>query len=489
VSSPTIPAELRSTFLFERLSDDQLDWLAERGRIETYAAGTVVYSEGEPATCFYVLLDGMLRLTKRMQRDDMELVRTDQRGVYAGATRAFVASSDEQTYSATLVAVTDCRFFLLPALDFATVLREWYPMAMHLLEGLFLGVRNADALVAQRERLIALGSLSAGLTHELNNPAAAAVRAASSLRQRVAGMRQKLALLADGSIDPGQLHRLTELQEAAVERAAKAPIRTPLEVSDLEDELAEWLEGQGIGGGWELAAVYATAGLDVGWAEEVTSAVAPEFREGALRWLAYTLETEGLMTEIEDSVTRISTLVAAAKQYSQLDRAPYQTIDVHDGLTSTLVMLRARIGNGVRVVEDYDRSLPRIPAYPAELNQVWTNLIDNAVAAMGGQGTLTLRTRRDGDAVLVEVADTGPGVPEALHSRVFEPFFTTKPVGEGTGLGLDISYRIVVNRHHGDLRVLSAPGDTRFQVRLPLTEARAEAAGSTGGRAPGLASL
>jgi signal transduction histidine kinase len=176
------------------------------------------------------------------------------------------------------------------------------------------------------------------------------------------------------------------------------------------------------------------------------------------------------MTDIEDAGTRVSSLVAAARQYSQLDRASYQWVDVHEGLKSTLVMLTHKMGDGVRVVKDFDRTLPRIPAHPGELNQVWTNLIDNAVQAMNGSGTLTIRTGLDGDRILVEVGDNGPGIPPELRQRVFEPFFTTKPVGEGTGLGLDIAYRIVVNRHGGDIGLVSDPGDTRFQVRLPLTE-------------------
>ena len=199
-----------------------------------------------------------------------------------------------------------------------------------------------------------------------------------------------------------------------------------------------------------------------------------EALDGAVRWLNYTVETELLMNEIEDSTTRISTLVGAARQYSQLDRAPFRVVDVHELLDSTLVMLAGKIGDGIRVVKDYDRGLPAIPVYAAELNQVWTNLIDNAVYAMGGTGTLTVRTARDGDRVLVEIGDTGPGVPADIRDRIFEPFFTTKEVGEGTGLGLDISWRIVVNKHHGDLRVESEPGNTRFQVCLPLTAPDAE---------------
>ena len=197
--------------------------------------------------------------------------------------------------------------------------------------------------------------------------------------------------------------------------------------------------------------------------------------EGAIRWLNYTVETELLMNEISDSTTRISTLVGAAKQYSQMDRAPYQTVDVRELLDSTLIMLGRKIGDDIRVVKEYDPSVPPIPAYAAELNQVWTNLIDNAVQAMEGRGTLTVRTLLDDDQVQIEVCDTGPGVPEGIRSRIFEPFFTTKAVGEGTGLGLDISWRIVVKKHQGDLRVVSQPGDTRFIVRLPVHPAIEEA--------------
>jgi signal transduction histidine kinase len=195
--------------------------------------------------------------------------------------------------------------------------------------------------------------------------------------------------------------------------------------------------------------------------------------EPALRWLNYTVETELLMNEIEDATTRVSTLVGAAKQYSQLDRAPFQVVDVHDLLSSTLLMLSAKL-HGITIVKQYDKTLPKIPAYAAELNQVWTNLIDNAAQAMGGEGTLTIRTAREDDRVLVEIGDTGPGIPRDIQQRIFEPFFTTKPVGEGTGLGLDIAWRIVVKKHHGDLRVESVPGDTRFQVRLPIQPENSE---------------
>ncbi len=463
-------AELRELFLFTDLDDGQLGWVAGHGAVVAYPAGAEVSVEGEPARCFSVLLEGTLSMSRRVGSSEVETVRTSHRGVYSGAVQFYVGERVDQRYPATVRAVTDCRFLELPATEFAAQFRRWYPMAVHLLEGMFIGQRNAAELVGQRERLLALGKLTAGLTHELNNPAAAASRAAAALRERVAGMRAKLALLSEGRLDGAVLRALTGLQEELVARVGTTPELPALERSDREDELGDWLDDRGVGGAYELAGVFVGAGLGPADLQRVADAVEPADLEPALRWLAYAVETESLLAEIVDSTGRISGLVEAARQYSQLDRAPHQPTDLHAGLDATLVMLSAKTPPGVRVVKDYDRTLPPVPGYPGELNQVWTNLIVNALDAMAGEGTLTLRTARDGDCVLVEVADTGPGIPEELRQRVFEPFFTTKPVGQGTGLGLDVSYRVVVTRHGGDLRVRSRPGDTRFQVRLPLQE-------------------
>ena len=282
-------------------------------------------------------------------------------------------------------------------------------------------------------------------------------------------MRQKLAAIAGGAWDRSQLETLIQLQQRAVEHVAKAPELSPLEASDLEDTLTDWFDEHNVRSGYEIASTFVQSGIDVEWLDHIADIVDDGMLEGAVRWLNYTLETELLMNEIEDSTTRISTLVSAAKQYSQMDRAPHQVLDIHELLDSTLIMLSRKIGDGVKVVKDYDRSLPDIPVYGAELNQVWTNIIDNALQAMDGEGTLTIRTSRVDDAALIEIGDTGPGIPADIVSRIFEPFFTTKPVGEGTGLGLDISYRIVVNKHHGDLSVQSEPGNTEFRIRLPLS--------------------
>ncbi|GAA2644692.1 ATP-binding protein [Dactylosporangium fulvum] len=467
--------ELRKLFLFESLDDTQLDWLAERGWVVRRHAGDNVYTEGDPATCFVVVLSGTVSLSRNVRGDDVEVSRTDQVGVYGGATQAYLGDQVPQLYLNTMHAITDVEIYELPAAEFGSAMRQWFPMAIHLLEGLFFGMRNNQNAVAERERLLALGALSAGLTHELNNPAAAAVRATAVLRDKVAGMRHKLALIADGRLDGERLHGLVELQETAVKKAANAPKRSALDASDAEDQVGDWLDDHDVSGAWDLAPTLVAGGVDVPWLEDVATCVTDLDLEPAVRWLAYTIETELLMGEIEDSVARISGLVGAAKQYSQLDRGPFQVVDVHELIDATLIMLNAKVPQGIRVVTSYDRDLPPIPAYAAELNQVWTNLIDNAVSAMQGNGTLTITTSRDGDCLAVEIADTGSGIPPEIRPRIFEPFFTTKPVGEGTGLGLDISYRIVVKKHHGDIRVDSEPGNTRFTVRLPLEERPATA--------------
>jgi signal transduction histidine kinase len=465
--------ELRGLFLFEKLTDEQLAWLCEQGKVESFLPGKL-YAEGEPAEYLYVLLDGTLVMSRRIGDDDVETVRASSPGVYAGAFYAYLGDRLPQVYNNSVRLTEPSRFFMLEAGKFAHLMTEWFPMATHLLEGLLFGTKNTQEAVGQRERLLALGSLSAGLTHELNNPASAAVRATAALRERVAGMRAKLGEIAAGPAEREALLSLIAFQEQAVDQVCHPRALSPLAAADREDELAGWLEDHDVTQAWDLAATFTQAGLDTAWLDQVASAVARQpagtsSLDRAAHWLGYTVESELLMDEITDSVTRISRLVGAAKQYSQLDRAPYQVADVHELLDSTLVMLAAKVGPKIKIVKDYDQRAPSIPVFAGELNQVWTNLIDNALAAMDGEGTLTVRTSLEDEYLVVEFADTGAGIPASIRDRIFEPFFTTKPVGQGTGLGLDISWRIVVQRHHGDLRVESSPGDTHFFVRLPLT--------------------
>src|SRR6185312_10744643 len=277
------------------------DWIEQHAVLEHYEGDTAVHREGDPATCFYILLSGALRMSRQVAGADVEVKRSDQRGSYFGATQFFVHQDTEHTYGATVRAIGDLTLLALPSAEFAVEFRKWFPMAAHLLEGMYLGWRNSDTVIGSRRRLLALGELSAGLTHELNNPAAAAVRATSALRERVAGMRHKLAFLAKKDIDPELLYQLIDVQERAAELVSKAPTLSPIEASDREDEISDWLDDRGVTDGWQLAPVFVQAGLDTAWLDNVAATVDEGTLDGALRWLGYTVETELLMNEIEDS--------------------------------------------------------------------------------------------------------------------------------------------------------------------------------------------
>jgi signal transduction histidine kinase len=487
------PDELRTLFLFEALTDEQLAVLCSNGHIEHYQPGPICV-EGEPATCFYVLIEGELMMSKLSGGQDIETNRTSQRGVYCGAWRAFTGRP-QQSYDASVHVTKQSRFFVMDAPVFAKFMKDQFPMAVHLLDGIAVGTDRTRRIIDSREKLLALGRISAGLTHQLNNPAAAIARAAADLRGRIAGMRHKLAMLADGTVTPEALNALVRLQEAVAEQVAKSTSQhmSAIETADREDAVGDWLEDHGIDGGWDIAPTLVEGGIDTDWLERISAAteeLASTSLEEAIRWINYTIESELLLNQISEAGKRISALVADAKQYSQMDRAPFQVANLHELLRSTLTMFADRLSRdgckdgskdtkAITVVKEFDPSLPEIPCFPGDLNQVWTNIIDNAIAAMRDEGgTLTIRTCREGEnMVRVEICDTGPGVPENVREHIFEPFFTTKPFGEGTGLGLDLAFNIVVKKHRGDLRVESAPGDTRFIVLLPLeTPAASEVA-------------
>jgi signal transduction histidine kinase len=470
-----LPDELRTLFLFEDLTDEQLATLCADGHIESFEPGPICV-EGDAATCFYVLIDGELVMSKRSGGEDIETNRTSQRGVYCGAWSAFVPG-EEHVYESSVRVTKPSRFFVLDAEAFGRFVTTEFPMAVHLLDGLKVGGLRTRQIIDQREKLLALGNITAGLTHQLNNPAAATARAVADLREKVAGMRHKLAMLADGKFSPEGLRVLVTIQEEVAEQVAKSKSLelTAIETSDREDVIGDWLDDHGIAGGWDYAPTFVEAGLDTDWLERISASVdeadASASLQGAIGWLKYTIDTELMMNQITEASMRISALLAGAKQYSQMDRAPFQIADIHELLHSTLMMFADRIGKDkdITCVKEYDKTLPEIPCFPGDLNQVWTNVIDNAIQAMDGRGTLTVRTMREGDNMArIEICDTGPGIPEDIRGRIFTPFFTTKPFGEGTGLGLDLAWKIVVEKHHGDLRVQSEPGDTRFIILLPL---------------------
>jgi signal transduction histidine kinase len=470
-----VPSELRTLFLFEALTDEQLETLCRNGHVVHFEPGPVC-TEGDPATCLYVLLEGELVMCKRSGGIDIETSRTSQRGVYCGAWSAYIPA-EEHIYQASVRVTKPSRFFVLDADAFARFMQAEFPMAVHLLEGQMVGRRRQAQIIGQREHLLALGTITAGLTHQLNNPAAAIARDTASLRENVGKMRHKLAMLADGKFTPEALRTLVSIQDEVAEHVAKSKAQqlTPLETADREDQVGEWLEDHGIAAGWDYAPTFVEAGLDTDWLERVDASVeavdCSATLQSAIGWLKYTIDTELSVNRVAEASKRISALLADAKQYSQMDRAPFQSADIHELLHSTLMMFGGKLGKDapVRLIKEFDKSLPEISCYPGDLNQVWTNIIDNAIQAMDGRGTLTVRTRRESeDMVQVEIGDDGPGIPEGIIDRIFTPFFTTKPFGQGTGLGLDLAWRIVVEKHQGNLRVESRPGDTRFIVSLPL---------------------
>jgi signal transduction histidine kinase len=461
--------ELRRIPLFESLSDDALREVAGQGLEKFVPAGEINGREGEPVDHLYVILEGELRITKEVTGGEV-VINTYTPGAFFAEVPLLAGTP----FLATGRALTDCRLFLIPNDLFRRMLTEHPSFGNRILKAMAERVQILQSVAGQRERLTSLGTLAAGLAHELNNPAAAARRSAEDLREglnslRSAGLSLARAAAA-GELTPGALD--------ALERAIDAPGRTgaldgsvdELEISEREENLAFWLENRGVPEGWTLAPSLVSAGLVVSDLLPVVESVPPALRADALRYLAAMLDCAGLADEIQGSALRISGIVETMEGYSYMDRAPVQDVDVNGSLDDTLAVLRHRL-DGIEVARDYDLKLPRVTAYGGELNQVWTNLLDNAIDAVStseDSGRITLRTGCERDRVLVEVADDGPGIPPEDRARIFEPFFSTKDVGEGTGLGLDVSYRIVVGRHGGDIHVVSEPGETRFEVRLPV---------------------
>jgi signal transduction histidine kinase len=454
-------AELRPLGLFDGLTDDQLRDLVVAGEVVRFEPGDVLIQEGAPADFWWVLLEGTVDLNRRVGPEEIRLGRIDVPGRWAGGFRAW---DEHGAYLATGCAATSGRVLRIPAEALRAWTTRWFPFGDHLLEGLFRTARRFEAIARERESLVALGTLAAGLAHEINNPAAAATRAVDALAEAAEALPVSLRTLAAEGITSEQYTRLDDLRREIDATGARS---TPLAVADLEDALGDWMAEHGVVHEWAIAPALAAAGADVAWCERVAAVLGDGALEPGLEWVAGTLTTASLLEEIKESTGRISGLVAAVKTYTQLDRASTQLTDVREGLESTVVVLTHRISPEVTVVRDYDDGAPRIEAAPAELNQLWTNLIDNALDAMDGRGTLRLSTCADDrGGIVVEIADTGAGMTPHTRQHAFDPFFTTKGVGRGTGLGLDISRRIV-DRHRGEITVRSEPGRTVFRVRLP----------------------
>jgi signal transduction histidine kinase len=456
-------AELRAIELFEGLSDEQLASLSEVGVDHPFAAGEELFHEGAAADIWWVLLAGSISLHRRLGSEEEQLGVMSTPGQWAGG---FAAWDDYGIYHASGRGAEPGRVLRVAAPDLRRLSVEWFAFGVHFIEGLANTVRRIEGTARQREALVALGTLAAGLAHEINNPASAATRAVDALQTTSETLMESLGGLARQPITAAQFVSLDALRHDATTRSADLD---PIAAADLEEELTEWLSDHEVEHGWLLAPTLASRGLTPEWCEEVRRVLGDGPVGPGFEWIASALSMTDLLGEVKEATGRVSELVAAVRSYSQLDRASVQLTDITEGLESTLVMLGHKLQGHVQVVRDYDATLPRIEVMAGELNQVWTNLIDNAVDAMAEGGTLTVRTRQDAAGwVVVEIGDSGTGMTDEVRQHVFEPFFTTKPVGKGTGLGLDISRRIIVDRHGGDISIDSRPGDTVVRVSLPV---------------------
>jgi signal transduction histidine kinase len=458
--------DLRFFALFDGLTGDQLTELVVGSNEVRIEPGVELFHAGEHADYWWVLVDGAVDLVRHIGREDTVVGRMDVPGRWAGGFRAW---DEHGVYLATARGATAGRVLRVPAEVLRDRLNAWFPLGRHLIEGLYRTARSIESTARQRASLITLGTLSAGLAHEINNPAAAVTRAVDDLEIAVQTLLSSLRRLAHDEISAKQFAALDALRQQ-IESAAG--VRDPLAIADQEEILASWLADRGVADEWTIAPPLAAAGADLDWCERVAEALDGPGLQAGLEWVASTLSAAALLSEIKESSGRIYGLVDAVKSYSQMDRASTQHIDVTEGLESTLVMLGYKLGGGIAVVRDYAADAPRIEAYPGELNQLWTNLIDNAIDAMDGAGTLRLTTRAEGADVVVEICDSGHGMPPEVVARAFEPFFTTKDVGKGVGLGLDIAQHVVTERHGGTITIDSRPGQTVLRVRLPARPGR-----------------
>ena len=453
--------QLAAIPVFGGLSREDLVWLAGRMEIAHFAPGEVAIQEGSPADRMVVILEGELASHRDTSAADARLY-----SAHAGQVTGMLPYSRLTQFPLTIQAMTPARLATLHVSHFPEMLQRLPALGPRLVGVLADRIRETTRVGQQREKLMALGKLSAGLAHELNNPASAVRNAAVNLQQTVGALRTASLHLDKRDLSPESRVFLARLEWGWSKDHPPVALDS-LDRSDREEEIGSWLEERGIAEARQLASGLVDAGCDFETLRDLAQRFEGPVLSEVLTRLTASFTVSRLVEQIAGGTERISELVRAIKQYSYMDQAPEQEIDIHEGLESTLIMFRYRLKYGISVVRQYDRSIPKICANGSELNQIWTNLIDNAIDAMDGKGELVVRTAAEYNRALVEIRDNGPGIPPQIRDRIFEPFFTTKPVGEGTGLGLDTVYRIV-ERHHGEIRVESRPGQTSFLVRLPF---------------------
>jgi signal transduction histidine kinase len=466
IGHPTI-AELRTLDLLADLSDEQLQQWSDASDLYEAPAGSTISREGEESLGTILLFEGTLHGTMRDGERDEPL--SDQVGpTWVGAIQTLTGDLNS---GLTLRATGAVRYAVVPPEPFTELVLGHRPVFQRVMSRMRPVMQAVTQREQNRERLASLGTMAAGLAHELNNPAAAARRTAADLADALEILSRSTGVFVESGIEREEAAALVELQARALQSCANRNAIDALDAADREDELQDALEEAGAKEPWTLAEAYATAGLDAAFVAEVADTAGP-VTPSALRWIAASLSARHMANELADSTTRMSQLVKAIKQYAYMDRGEVTAVDVREGIENTLTILGHKLKKTtIEVTRDYDESLGTITAHGAELNQVWTNLLDNAIDALGSSGHITIATRRDGDCAEVDITDDGPGVPAELRDRVFDPFFTTKEVGRGTGLGLDSARRIIVDRHHGSLTLDSRPGRTQFRVRVPLNAA------------------
>lgn len=453
--------ELRDILIFQDLPDVELAWLLANSHEQWLASGDYFVRENELECRFYVVLEGELQVTRTVNGQPT-VMGTTPPGIVGGE----LALLNRTPSQVTAQAIMPSRLLVLDERAFRESFANCPVFGSRIFQIAAERTQGYASYVKQQEKMAALGKLSAGLAHELNNPAAAARRAAQTLREGLMALHQRTMQLNTLGLNEQQLTALVTFQQQAAEQAANVPPLSPLEQSDREDALDEWLDEHGVVGAWEMTAAFVTAGVTAEQLNSLVASLPPDSVAYVVTWLYQALATAGLLEEIEQSTRRISDLVSAVKAYTYMDQAPTQQVDIHKGLENTLMVMKHKLQN-IHLIRQYDPQLPTILARGSELNQVWTNLLDNAIDALNGTGKIWVITRYENNFVMVEIADDGPGIPEEVQVRLFEPFFTTKDVGIGTGLGLDISYRII-RQHNGTIEVRSEPGRTRFIVRLPV---------------------